>query len=404
MLFKRKNKANLPGSFGFVKRWSAPYLLLILLLIFGLLLLSFGLHLPTIYPRLMGGQLMGLFQSTEKFNIQLNGFSPDNHFLSFDFYSGPTHYATLLDLHSGEFSKIVPPDPDEGWIDGYFSPSGKFLAFAVTRKSENFRWANLGLFDISTGTLKILSHTQTQKGYPSFSPDEKRLIYAQANRERESGRTKFAAWDIYELDIDSGQSRQLTDYEFFSIGQPFYLPDGKRFIFSGEAPTYSTSSQHSHGVRTLKDYENTRHDRDEYEKQYQENTIFILGQEAMELRPILINGQYTVSPGISKDGKRIAYVARSNHLDKEAGLPPTRGFGYDIFILEDGHHRRLTKLKTYLHGMKMSSDGSLIAFVSDPERNGENQLWILDVPRNRLKRIEIAANVFFQKATNLQID
>lgn len=362
------------------KNKSVPFVL-ILSLVFVLFLLFFGLNLPTLYPKLMGGQLMSLFQSTEKFKIQLNGISPDNRFLSFDFYRGPTHYATLLDLHSGEFSKIVPPDPDEAWTDGYFSLSGKYLAFSVQRKSENFRWGNLGLFDISTATLKTLTHTQTLKGYPSFSPDEKRLIYAQPNRERESGRTRFAAWDIYELDIDSGQGRRLTNYEFFSIGQPFYLPDGKRFIFSGGTPFRFLGKVGQEAV-------------DAYEEKYQENMIFILGQEATELRPILTNGQYTTSPSISKDGKRIAYKARSDHLDKEAGLPPTRGFGYDIFMLEDGHHRRLTKLKTYLHGMKMSPDGSLIAFVSDPERNGENQLWLLDVARNQLKRINITAKNF----------
>lgn len=319
----------------------------------------------------------------EKKEMRLNSFSPDNRLLSFDFCRDKKCFPGLLDLHSGEITKIIPPDPDEWWSSGVFSPSGKYLAFAVKRDSENSHWSQLGLYDMSTHAMKILTYTESFKEFPSFSPDEKRLIYAQANKERTSGKTRFSHWDIYELDIDNGQERGLTDYQFFLIGRPFYLPDGRHFIFSGEAP-------HSFEGKTGMDAFYA------YEKKYQGNIIFIFGQENTELQPALINGPLTDGPKISRDGKRIIYHARSDEMDRATG-EKIGGFTYDLFMLEDGHHRRLTKLKYSLRSFTTSPDGSLIAYTSDPKENGEIHLWLLDIARNETREIEIATDVLFDK-------
>lgn len=318
----------------------------------------------------------------KKKEMGLNGFSPDNRLLSFDFCRDKKCFPGLLNLHSGEITKIIPPDPDEWWSSGVFSPSGKYLAFAVKRHSENSHWSQLGLYDMSTHAMKILTHTESFKEFPSFSPDEKRLIYAQANKERTSGKTRFSHWDIYELNIKSGQERGLTDYQFFLIGQPWYLPDGKQFIFSGEAPR---SFEGKVGMDAYY----------AYEKKYKESRIFILGQENTELQPAFINGPLTDGPNISRDGKRIIYHARSDEMDRATG-EKIGGSTYDIFMLEDGQHRRLTKLKYSFRSVTTSPDGSLIAYTSALERNGEPHLWLLDIARNESKEIEIAPEELFK--------
>ncbi|MBU0484383.1 MAG: hypothetical protein KKB30_07715 [Proteobacteria bacterium] len=353
------------------------------LLATGLFLIAFVLYLLTTTHNGLIGQV---FQPTEKVKMRLGGFSPDNRLLTYDFCRGNNCYAGLLDLHSGKVTKLSPPDTDEWWSSGCFSPSGKYLVFVVNRKAENSRWSQLGLFDIATKSLTKLTHSQSLKEFPSFSPDEKRLIYAQANRERKSGQTRFSDWDIYELDIDTGQERRLTNYEFFLIGSPFYLPDGKKFIFSGDAPSRFLGKV-------------GREANEAYKKLYQDNTIFILGNGADELRPAFTNGQLSHSPKVSMDGKRIMYKATSQDLNRLAGQP-TLGYTYDLFMLEDGRHRRLTNLKSSLRGMTMSSDGSLIAFFSEPEGNGEIELWLLDVLLNQSKRIETGADSLFSKGHN----
>lgn len=330
-------------------------------------------------------------QQVEKIKISLNGFSSDNRLLSFDFCRNQKCHPVLMDLHSGEISKIVPPDSDEWWSSGRFSPNDKRLAFVVKRFSENSRLSQLGLYDISTKMLKIHTRSQSLKEFPSFSPDEKRLIFAQSNRERASGHTRFSDWDIFELDIETGQERQLTDYQFFSIGKPYYLSDGKNFIFSGEAPTRAEGKT---GITTSEDLDKVQRARKDYERKYQDNTIFILGPfENPELRPAFTNGPLTNGPEISRDGKRIAYHGRSEHLNREAGDFSTGGFTFDIFMLENGQHRRLTNLKHSLRDYTMSPDGSLIAYTSGPREGGELQLWLLDIVQNERKQIEIATDV-----------
>ncbi len=328
-------------------------------------------------------------QPTEKIGIQLHGFSPDNRFLSFDLFRGMSCFASLLDLHSGEVTKIIPPDPDEWWTSGSFSPSGKYLAFTVKRKSEKLHWSQLGIYDISKGTLKTLTHTQSFKAFPSFSPDEKRLIYSKPERERESGKTRYGGWDIYELDIASGQERQLTNYKFYMIGRPFYMPDGKRFIFSGDGGS-NFEGKTKIEPYTYKDYSKNQDAKKAYKEKYKDNTIFILGEENAELlHPAFTNGPWTNGPNISIEGKRIIYQARSDEMDRAAG-EKIGGYTYDIFMLENSQHRRLTKLKKSLGGYTMSPDGSLIAYTSKPEKDGETQLWLLDIEKDETKRVEIA--------------
>jgi Tol biopolymer transport system component len=326
-------------------------------------------------------------QNEEKIDMRVNGFSPDNQFLSFSYRQGSIFFSGLLDLHSGEVTKIVSPDFDEQWLSGCFSPSGKYLAYAVKRKSENFRWSQLGLYNISTKSFKILTDSEALKDFPSFSPDEKQLIYAQANVERESGKTRFGEWDIYKLDIESGQEERLTNNQFFLIGSPFFLPDGKQFIFSGANPLRFESKT---GIITVENYSKYREAKAAYKDKYQDNTIFVFGPKMTELEPAFTNGPYSVSPRISRNGKRIIYMARSDELNRAAGQS-TDGFTYDIFMLEDGNHLRLTNLPLSLKSYTMSPDGSLIAYIWESYKQKEEaqHLRILIVDSNQTKDIDI---------------
>ncbi len=317
--------------------------------------------------------------SADQTNFQINGFSPDNRYLSLDICSKSDCQAILLDWQSGSFTRLEPADPDQVWTSARFSPSGKYLAIAVKRKSDKFRTAQLGVFDLKTKTLRVLTNTPTFKDAPSFSPDERRLISMYSGRERESGKTRLSDWDVYELDIESGKERPLTNFKFFLIGKPFYFPDGKRFVFSGEGPKRFLDRVGIDAYHA-------------YQEKYQDNTIFVRSPESVELIPAFVNGKHSNGPRITRDG-RIAYVSITNEMD---GI--VRGhFNYDIFLYADGKHRRLTKLKTILFGMEISADGSLIAYVSDPKQDRNKQLFVMNVADGQQKRIELPLDRFFDK-------
>jgi Tol biopolymer transport system component len=315
--------------------------------------------------------------SADQTNFQINGFSPDNRYLSLDICLKSDCQAVLLDWRSGAYSRLEPSDPDQAWTSARFSPSGKYLAVAVKRRSDKFRSAQLGVFELKTKTLRVLTNTPTHKDAPSFSPDEKRLIFMYAGQERKSGKTRFSNWDIYELDIETGKERPLTNFKFFLIGRPHYLPDGKRFVFSGEGP------DRFHGKVGIDAYY-------AYQEKYQDNTIFIRNHESAELSPAFVNGKHTNGPRITHDGI-IAYVSITNEMDGIVG----GYFNYDIFLYENGKHRRLTKLKTILYGMEISADGTLIAYVSDPKRDRNKQLFVMNVADGQPARIELPVDRLF---------
>lgn len=317
--------------------------------------------------------------SAEQTNFQVNGFSPDNRYLSLDICSKSDCQAILLDWRSGSFTRLEPTDSDQALTSARYSPSGKHLAVAVKRISDKFRTTQLGLFDLKTKKLRVLTNTPTHKDAPSFSPDEKRLIFMYAGRERESGKTRFSQWDIHDLDIATGKERALTDFKFFLIGKPFYLPDGKRFVFSGEGTNRFNGKV---GI-------DAHH---AYKEKYHDNTVFVRAPESTELSPAFTNGKDTSGPRITRDG-RVAYVAITNEMDDIVG----GYFNYDIFLYENGKHRRLTKLKTILYGMEISVDGALIAYVSDPKRDRNKQLFVMNVVDGQHKKIELPLDRLFDR-------
>lgn len=319
--------------------------------------------------------------SADRTTFQINGFSPDNRYLSLDVCSKSVCQALILDWQSGTYSRLEPSDPDQVLTSARYSPSGKLLAVAVKRKSDNFRTAQLGIIDTKTKSLRVLTNTPTQKDAPSFSPDEKRLIFMYAGRERESGKTRFSDWDIHELDIATGKERPLTDFKFFLIGRPSYLPDGKQFVFSGEGP------KRFHGKTGIDAYY-------AYQEKYQDNTVFVREPGSAEISPAFVDGKHSNGPRITRDG-RIAYVAITNEMDGIVG----GYFNYDIFLYADGKHHRLTKLKTILYGMEISADGTLIAYISDPKRDRNKQLFVMSVADGRPIKIELPLDGHYKSKT-----
>jgi len=69
---------------------------------------------------------------------------------------------------------------------------------------------------------------------PTFSPDGRKIIFLRSGvlRERSMGGEMVSHWDVYEVELATGKERQLTDYRFYAISRPYYLPNDKGIIFS----------------------------------------------------------------------------------------------------------------------------------------------------------------------------
>jgi Tol biopolymer transport system component len=155
-------------------------------------------------------------------------------------------------------------------------------------------------------------------------------------------------WDIYEIEVEIGKERRLTNYEFYRISQPFYLPDGKKFIFSAEL-SMRVSSLES-GI--------DRKEQDKYWNQYRWNTIFIMDGVNNELKPILKNGRYSGAPQIAREGV-IVFLSDVTDID---GIARTGTIYYDLFVSGKWKNKRL--IGGPLGGLRftVSPDGNRVVF------------------------------------------
>jgi Tol biopolymer transport system component len=207
----------------------------------------------------------------------------------------------------------------------------------------------------------------------SFSPDGKRIIFKKSGirYSRPMGGTGISDWDVYEVDIKTGKERRLTAYRFYSMTEPYYLSDGKRFVFSGHGPHNNTGV----GPKDTK----------EYEKLYQGNEIFIMDGKNNTLQPAFTNGEHSFRPMVSWNDT-IIFLSMTNKMD---GLP-LHSSNYDLFIYKRGKMTRLTKMESYIFDASISADGLRAVFLADKwSHDARPPLWIVNTDGTGLKKIEI---------------
>jgi TolB protein len=158
----------------------------------------------------------------------------------------------------------------------------------------------------------------------AFSPDGRRLAYAQASGE---------GTQIWVAAADGGGARQLTNTEYFINSSPSWAPDGRRIAFvsnRGGSPQ-----------------------------------IYIMTADGSEARRITFQGNYNTTPSWSARGDLIAFTARDE-------------FGtFDIFTVnvDTGKVIRLTQNQGSNEEPTFSPNGRLVIFSST--RSGESHLYVM---------------------------
>jgi len=100
-----------------------------------------------------------------------------------------------------------------------FSPDGNLLAVFVKREQGR----SLVLFDVLDRKVdRVIDMEVEQQNAPTFSPDGRRIAFSGNLRGR---------FDIFEMDLESGQITNLTDDERYD-GAPVYSPDGTSIVYS----------------------------------------------------------------------------------------------------------------------------------------------------------------------------
>jgi len=72
---------------------------------------------------------------------------------------------------------------------------------------------------------------------PNFSWSGKKALFVQGEMRKPGSKSVAAGLDAFEIDLESGNVRQLTDFKFFQMGRPSYLPGDKQFAVDADKPS-----------------------------------------------------------------------------------------------------------------------------------------------------------------------
>jgi Tol biopolymer transport system component len=268
------------------------------------------------------------------------------------------------------------------YLEPIYSPNGKEICFVAGKRLKG---SNIYILDCDTGNMRQITHTESaypernglfnSNKLPNFSPDGKRIIFCRSGVvfKRPNGNLMTTDWDIFEIDISTGAERKLTNQRFFTIKRPYYLPDGKQFIFS------ASILDNKSGIGP-KDFR-------EYEKLYKGNEIFIMDGNTNELKPAFVHGDRSSQPSVSGEGD-VVFVSQTNHFDGVGGA-----YLFDLFIREKAGIQRLTKMRfsNELNNPFISLDGSRVIFQAEKREKKEPgwTVWLINRDGTGLRELNI---------------
>lgn len=312
---------------------------------------------------------------------QVNTFFPD---------ISPDNKTLLFDYGSPFWMKIATYNMSTGTIHAFsdvktkvnvapsFSHDGKKIVFLGAMEREYAR--NIYTMNADgSGLRQITKYPEMQRedfiNAPSFSSDGKRIIFLRSHRKRERAYPlrgeMHSDWDVYEVDIEIGAERRLTNYNFYQAFWPYYMADGKRFIFSGEGPYNPTS-------KGPKDFM-------EYEEKYQKNFIFIMDGKNNDLKAAFVNGHHSYRPSVSNNDT-ILFISSTTEMNGDKTGRDTQ----DLFLYKKGRITRLTRLNSYIELARISRDGECIIFTKRSDRKSRDYSdWIMNSDGTGLKEIKI---------------
>lgn len=168
-------------------------------------------------------------------------FSPDDQTILFQAVpTGEKHYQIYrMDLKSGTPQLV---STGKGACTcAYFRPDGKKIIFASSHESleldieeekpkERYSWdftpyMNIYEANPDGSDLKALTSGKAYHAECAYSPDSKKIVFAS----NESG-----SMNLYIMDADGANARQLTFTEHCYNGGPFFSPDGNWIVYRAD--------------------------------------------------------------------------------------------------------------------------------------------------------------------------
>lgn len=349
----------------------------------GLNLIAIGAVLAGFFLFVMYWKVVFNFPLSKQDRISHVSFSPDGKKLLFDRRKGDGIVRLhVYDIATGELGTYQERE-GEKWIMGRYSCNGKHIVFVLMPVLCSFTGCvndpanmQIAVMDTDGKNLRVITNTPGPKIFPSFSYSGEKIIFAKAGRIRTEGKTPYADYDFFEVDVETSKEVRLTNFKFFIVSPPSYFPDEKTFIFSAESP-HNVPSLAENGeiiLRESKDFYSDKEAYKAYQRKYWKHEIYKLHAGQLELEPYVLHGKEQPDekfepflllgkkqpshPLLTPDGKHLFFHAPTYKPDGTGGRDEF--FRY----VPDGKHQRVSNLNFATSSSAVSPDGKLLVSVS----------------------------------------
>lgn len=269
-------------------------------------------------------------------------FSPDGKMISFQAVPlGEENYQIYtMDLHKGVIQKI---SQDAGACTcSYFSPDGKKIIFAASpqqaepAKPGQYKWdltpyMNIYEANVDGSAPKALTHGPAYHAECAYSPDGSRIVYA-SNEE--------GSMNIYTMDREGKDVRQLTHTQHCYNGGPFFCPDGTQIVFRADRAT-------PHRLQ-----------------------IYTMDVEGGNLKQLTHNEAVNWAPFWHPSGNAIVYTT---------SLHGHHNYQLYLVNVKTGKHYRITYAPTFNGLPTFNREGTKILWTSKRGPDQTSQVFIADI-------------------------
>ncbi|QKY71031.1 PD40 domain-containing protein [Lentibacillus sp. CBA3610] len=169
---------------------------------------------------------------------QSTDISLDDNELVFSYYHNDDAALYTVPVSGGEAELLAKPDEGKSFLNPTFSPDGETIVFVeqwVEETEEDERqYSQLRMLDKSSQTVETLMNTSDYITEAAFAPDGESLYFLKASVYQNYSPIASERphdFDIFRMDLESGETEQITDKQAYSMSSLEVTPDGKQLMY-----------------------------------------------------------------------------------------------------------------------------------------------------------------------------